>query len=79
MGMKRSSGDNVDVELCKAKATYKRAKKAYKQDKSNNSLKIAKKIAKKALIEAESILPTAATADVTDTNSNHHLLQIRMI
>ena len=66
MGLKRSSGDNADVEACKA--IYKRARKAYKQDKSNE-LKLAKNKAKKALKEAESKLAAASTAVVTDTNS----------
>ena len=68
MGLKRSSGDNVDVES--SKAIYKRAKNAYKQDKSNDALKLAKNKAKKALKEAESILATAATADVTDSQTS---------
>ena len=63
MGMKRSSGD-VANDIESRKAIYKKARKAYKQDKSNNELKIAKDKAKKALKEAESL----SAADVV-TNS----------
>jgi len=70
MGMKRSSGEVAnDVESRKAK--YKLAKKAYKQDKSSNALKIAKRMAKKALKEAES-LSAAADNDVVDSSSDQN-------
>ena len=45
--------NGVDLETCKLE--YKRAKKAYKHDKSNEELRMAKSIAKKALKEAETV------------------------
>ena len=45
--------NGVDLETCKLE--YKRAKKAYKHDKSNEELRMAKSIAKKALKEAEKV------------------------
>jgi len=45
--------DSDDVTVESSKVLYKQAKKAYKQDKSNNELKIAKSIAKEALREAK--------------------------
>ena len=45
--------NGVDLETCKLE--YKRAKKAYKHDKSNEELRMTKSIAKKALKEAEKV------------------------
>jgi len=45
--------ESDDDTVVSCKAVYKRAKKAYKQDKSNNELKMAKSIAKEAPREAK--------------------------
>ena len=53
--------DSDDDTVVSCKAVYKQAKKAYKQDKSNNELKIAKSIAKEALREAKKSTVTDQT------------------
>ena len=67
---KNDGADNIiDVESCKRE--YKRAKKAYKHDKSNEQLKVTKSTAKKALRDAMSSLSVAMdkTDDGTSTKS----------
>ena len=64
---KNDGADNIiDVESCKRE--YKRAKKAYKHDKSNEQLKVTKSTAKRALGDAMSSSLSVAM-DNTDGTS----------